>query len=1387
MIQIRQYLMIVFCLVTTITRAQSQPVDIELINGVAAPEERYTAAEFKSISPFLESHKLRHHLILQFDEIPDQSARDILDRMGVILHVYIPNYAYLASVPIEANFGLLPVKSIVPIRPAYKIAPALGQPPFIGDKQVILAVSPFPGISPAEFQSALASSGWSVTGRDMGVLQLVIAQRDIEKLARHPAVMFVEPWSAPEPEGIPARTLHRASVSSHYAPLATYDGSGVGIGIGDDGNIQHIDFNNRVTNLTPSDGNNHGDMTAGIAGGAGNRDPLGIGVAPGADIYMFSITNYSHITNAINNFLQSNIIVTNTSYGEACGGAYSASAQALDQQVIDRPELMHCFSAGNSAIEVCNNPYGGLISAQGNRYGNLTGGRKVAKHTLVAANIYYNDSLRFSSSRGPTYDGRLKPDLSGQGQENYTTASGDIYQLGGGTSAASPILAGGAAVLYQAFAENNNGVTAPSGLIKAFMLNTAEDIGRPGPDYDHGWGRLHLGRAIESIESHWYLSASVSNGAQQFHTIVVPPGTGRLRIMAYWPDPASSPLAAKALINDLDLSVFTPSGIEQLPLVLSRYPHIDSITKPAYLGRDRVNNVEQVVINQPGSGLYTVKINGYLVPQGPQVYYLAYYFEPDQITVTYPAGGERMVPGETETIRWDAIGSDGTFTLSYSLDNMASWHTLAGNVPGSRRHYNWIVPNTATGKAFIRVSRNSQVGQSASGFNIIGVPVFQIQSIGMQQARIYWPPVSGADRYTVYALGEKYMEPLGQTTDTSFVFSSDAWETHWLSVAAEKMDGTAGRRAIAQKYVHQPCEANVSIHLQFDNHPGETYWKIFNGLGNIVASGGPYGNNAPASTLTEAVCLPLGCYQFAVFDSYGDGMCCLRGNGSFQVKNSNGEVFGSGGSFTNSATVSFCLQNSGQPLSIQQIQSGGTSCNTSNDGWAGVTVTGGSGNYSYLWNNGATTATINNLAPGAYSVTVSDGNSQVVSTVQINAAPPYQITLAKTAPTCFGYSNGLIAANIAGGTPPYTYVWNNGGTTPTIGNLPAGIYSLTITDSEGCSTVRSTTLVHPVQLTLQTSVTPSVSGSSGAIDLSVSGGTIPYSYAWSNGATQADLANLAPGLYTVTVTDANGCQSITTTIVSNQSDNVCIARGANTNFEWIERIQLGNFSYQSGNNGGHGPFYDQVITLSPGVSYFGVFTPGYQSGAFSETWRVWIDFNRDDDYLDPGEQVFSSYPTAGQITGMIVIPYNVALGATKMRVAMRYGSAAQPCGIFPYGEVEDYSINLVNFGSGGLAEEADRDEKAMSWQHTISKGDWQLFPNPSSGEVQLNLFSDKSQMLVISLVNKLGQKAYNLQQQVEAGQNTIILELQSLAAGPYSIIVEGDSLRFSDRIVLVSE
>ncbi len=141
----------------------------------------------------------------------------------------------------------------------------------------------------------------------------------------------------------------------------------------------------------------------------------------------------------------------------------------------------------------------------------------------------------------------------------------------------------------------------------------------------------------------------------------------------------------------------------------------------------------------------------------------------------------------------------------------------------------------------------------------------------------------------------------------------------------------------------------------------------------------------------------------------------------------------------------------------------------------------------------------------------------------------------------------------------------------------------------------------------------------------------------------------------------------------------CASAGQSTVDEWINNVSLNTLSNTSGNNNGYANFSATLgTTLATNTSYTFTGTPGYTGTAFSEFWRVWIDYNGDLDFLDAGEQVFGN--TTGSTTavsGSFTVPSTAVLGTTRMRVAMKYNAAPTACETFQYGEVEDYFITIV--------------------------------------------------------------------------------------------------------------
>ncbi|MCS7074375.1 MAG: SprB repeat-containing protein, partial [Bacteroidia bacterium] len=290
-----------------------------------------------------------------------------------------------------------------------------------------------------------------------------------------------------------------------------------------------------------------------------------------------------------------------------------------------------------------------------------------------------------------------------------------------------------------------------------------------------------------------------------------------------------------------------------------------------------------------------------------------------------------------------------------------------------------------------------------------------------------------------------------------------------------------------------------------------------NGILSASATGGTGSisyswNTTPVQTGNQATNLPAGTYTVTATDA----------NGCF---------------VTASATISQPLQLASTTVVTQPI-----SCFGSNNGILTANPTGGTPPYSYSWNTTPvqTTPTISNIGPGTYTVTVNDANG-CLEDKSISVIQPTQLTgsLNVVNNLCFGFANGMIGTNISGGTPPYSYSWSNGQTTPNLSNLTANTYTVTVTDSRGCTISLSGTVTQPTDLVVSAFITDSINcfGQTGSIGTSATGGTPPYSYSWNTTPVQTtpSLINVPFGGYAVTVTDANGCSKIASTFLPTPS------------------------------------------------------------------------------------------------------------------------------------------------------------------------------------------------------------------------------------------------------------
>jgi hypothetical protein len=217
---------------------------------------------------------------------------------------------------------------------------------------------------------------------------------------------------------------------------------------------------------------------------------------------------------------------------------------------------------------------------------------------------------------------------------------------------------------------------------------------------------------------------------------------------------------------------------------------------------------------------------------------------------------------------------------------------------------------------------------------------------------------------------------------------------------------------------------------------------------------------------------------------------------------------------------------------------------TGSNGTATVAASGGTPPYTYLWGNGNTSTTATGLAEGFTSIIITDDNGCTKNdSIYVSRLT---VTAATTNVQCFGGTDGAIKLSVSGGVVPYSFSWGGGNTTDSLGHLMAGSYMVTVTDNDGNAFEGNFTVASPAEMSINITTTDATAGNNdGSAIATVTGGTGPYVYMWSNGATISDAMQLAGGNYTLTVTDANACEKTATATIGQLTS---IGEIANTPF-----------------------------------------------------------------------------------------------------------------------------------------------------------------------------------------------------------------------------------------------
>src|SRR5215217_1446493 len=781
---------------------------ISLKNGAINPELNIRQTFVDSFNKRAIRINDKAFVVLQFETIPTDNIRKELSANGIELLEYVSGNAYTATIRGNLNSSGITqsgIRSIVELTPQQKMNDyfAKGLIPSWAVKAsgtVDVWIS-FPGSFTVnevlEQLKLLNIETLSLSYQSYRILSLRIAFNRLTELASLPFIEYVQP--AP-PQDQPLNNNSRTASRGVALNTSVADGGkglngeGVVIGVGDNSDIQtHIDFAGRLINRSPFTSISHGMHVSGTAAGAGNVDEYYRGYASKAIVVSQGFSDI--LSNAPAYVQDYGMVITNNSYGDIieCDyfGTYDLTSRFLDQMAFDFPNLQNVFAAGNSGTSTCA-PF-----AKG--YGTLLGGYQSAKNVLTVGATNDTGFIWNGSSRGPVKDGRVKPEVVAMGEGVISSRPTNTYSIGFGTSMAAPAVSGGLALLYQRYRQLNGNVNPKNGLMKAIVCNGAADIGTIGPDYQYGYGGLNLLRSVEMVEKKSYFIANSTNTTTNSHNVTVPANTAHLKVMLYWNDPAASLLSNKTLVNDLDLKVTDPSFAVILPKILdTSAPNVGNI---ATTGVDHLNNLEQVVINNPEPGSYSLKVLGTAITQNAsQEYFLVYDVIPVQLKLTSPGGGQGVVLGEQTKISWEAYGfPTGTVAIEFSADNGINWSTIVSGRDINRSFYNWTVPNVATAQALVRITKDGTGETNTTNlFTIMSQPVVSLDLIQCEgYININWTADSNITDYEVMMLQGDEMKTIGTTSGTSYTvngLSKDS--TYWVTVRP-RINGKAGRRAVA--------------------------------------------------------------------------------------------------------------------------------------------------------------------------------------------------------------------------------------------------------------------------------------------------------------------------------------------------------------------------------------------------------------------------------------------------------------------------------------------------------------------------------------------------------------------------------------------------------------
>jgi hypothetical protein len=643
---------------------------------------------------------------------------------------------------------------------------------------------------------------------------LRVARKDVLALLQNPSVLFADLKNQAKEElttGSLDITLNRINLVHNRYPAVNGDSMVVSVKE-QRFDTSDIDYKNRIieSGQAATTFTTHASVMATIIAGGGNTSPFAKGAAPAA--YLTSSTFSNLLPHADSVYRRYNISVQNHSYGTAIENIYGNEATAYDASVLLNPSLLHVFSSGNSGT---SNAATGIYTASPG-FSNLTGNFKSAKNIIVAGATDSFGVVAPLSSRGPAYDGRVKPELVAFGED--------------GSSGAAAMTSGAALLVQQRYKQLINKLPTAA-LLRAALMNGADDAGNAHVDYISGYGNLNAYNAVKAMDENRFVEDSLIPLQIKTYNITVPAAVKELKIMLAWTDALPAANAAKALVNDLDLSVtLTSTATSWLPWVLD--PRPANILLPAQRKIDTLNNQEQVTIDNPLPGNYTIEIKGSRVITPRQSFAVTWQLDTiNKFIWTFPTATDQIIGGQSNVLRWES-NLTGNAALEYSTNGVV-WTNISSSADLSARYFRWNAPDSFA-KAWLRmkpvvisdvVSDSFVISRATSlttGFNCA-------DSFMLQWGKL---PVT---QYKLYELGTKYMQPFLITADSFAILKKSIHPALYYAVAP-MVAGRAGLRSTALKYDAQGVECYFrSFFIQLQTPEKVDFTATLGSLYNIAS------------------------------------------------------------------------------------------------------------------------------------------------------------------------------------------------------------------------------------------------------------------------------------------------------------------------------------------------------------------------------------------------------------------------------------------------------------------------------------------------------------------------------------------------------------------------